>query len=82
MRDDEKFTEDEINLLSNCLLQSISNNHRYAQESLQNKIEDISSLSYSSSDERIEKLKKIIESITFSIEHINRINEFLNKIRK
>lgn len=82
MIENERFTEVELFLLKSCLLQSISNNHKYAQESLQNKIEDISSLSYSSSDERIEKLKKIIESITFSIEHINRINEFLNKIRK
>lgn len=81
MRENEKFTECELFLLRNCLLQSISSNHKYAQEDLQNSLNNISDLSFSSSEERLEKLRNIIKVTNYAIDHIEKLNKLLEKFK-
>ena len=80
MREDQ-FTQEEINLLKMCLLQSISNNHKYAEDSLKNKLNEISALSYSSSQERIEKLEILRFDIEHVIDHLGKIDNLLKKCK-
>ena len=79
MRENEKFTECELFLLRNCLLQSISSNHKYAQEDLQNSLNNISDLSFSSSEEILENLRNIIKDTNYAIDHIEKLNKLLEK---
>ena len=82
MRENDKFTECELFLLRNCLLQSISNNHKYAQEYLQNSLNSISDLGFSYSEERLEKLRNIIKDTTSAIDHIEKLNKLLDKFKQ
>lgn len=75
-----QFLEYEIDILKKCLFQSISNNHKCVEESLQESLDSLTCINYSSYQERIDKLKNTVEYLKYSIVCIENIAELLEKL--
>ena len=78
---ENQFTQDEIYLLQKITLQSISNNHKYLEEDLQNAVNNILEIPYSSFQEREQKLKMMIDDASKHLNHIEQLTALLEKFR-
>ncbi len=77
----ENLAKDDVLILRNCLLQSISNNHKYLREDLQNAVNNILEIPYSSFQEREQKLKMMIDDASKHLNHIEQLTALLEKFR-